>query len=363
MLYLYGNIICKGGNKLIDELKRILKNSPDDEVKSLLFQILLRINMLEETEEYTEGQFVTDLKKTYNDFLNYKRNQTDLKNNKDYKVVHILFGDSASGSLKRALKEMELQDEEKVISFSDMFSIGPVWQLHDEVGLNQRYKWIKNHLIFDDDYLDEYQHNFNITTSLINSIPKNTTIIIWVGENSHEQTALRYVLYLLKDKNYEIFLLNTTKQFKNQFNIPDTDCYPLHTGEIISEKLRIIYEKCRNIPPVNQEQRKKFEEEWRELTSTQEVLRVWENKKVKSVDESYYDDYIINKAKKLHKERKNNEFMKSARLIGEVIGYLDQYIGDVYFEYRVRHLIMNGVFEIEGVPKAMRFYSVRLKNE
>src|SRR5690554_957349 len=169
MLYLYGNIICKGGNKLIDELKRILKNSLDDEVKSLLFQILLRINMLEETEEYTEGQFVTDLKKTYNDFLNYKRNQTDLKNNKDYKVVHILFGDSASGSLKRALKEMELQDEEKVISFSDMFSIGPVWQLHDEVGLNQRYKWIKNHLIFDDDYLDEYQHNFNITTSLINS--------------------------------------------------------------------------------------------------------------------------------------------------------------------------------------------------
>lgn len=33
---------------------------------------------------------------------------------------------------------MELQDEEKVISFSDMFSIGPVWQLHEKVGFNQR---------------------------------------------------------------------------------------------------------------------------------------------------------------------------------------------------------------------------------
>jgi Domain of unknown function (DUF1835) len=42
---------------------------------------------------------------------------------------------------------MGLQDEEKVISFSDMFSIGPIWQLHDNVGLNQRYEWIKNHLI------------------------------------------------------------------------------------------------------------------------------------------------------------------------------------------------------------------------
>ncbi|ATP40358.1 hypothetical protein CSE16_10040 [Solibacillus sp. R5-41] len=347
---------------MIDELKRILKNSPDDEVKSLLFQILLRINMLEETDQYTEGQFVTDLKKTYNDFLNYKRNQTDKKNNKNYKFVHILFGDSASGSLKRALKEMESQDEEKVISFSDMFSIGPVWQLHDKVGLNQRYEWIKNHLIFDDDYIDEYQYNFNNTTSMINAIPKNTTIIVWVGANSHEQTALRYVLYLLKDNKYDIFLMDTTKQYKNQFNIPDTDCYPLHTGEIISEKLRLIYEKGRMVPPISQEQREKLEKEWQELSSTQEVLRVWENKEIKSVDVAYYDDYIINKAKKLHTERKNNDFMKSARLIGEVIGYLDQYIGDEFFEYRVRHLIMNGVFEIEGVPKAMRFYSVRLKN-
>lgn len=49
-------------------------------------------------------------------------------------------------------------------------------------------------------------------------------------------------------------------------------------------------------------------------------------------------------------------FMKSAR----VIGNLNQYIGDQFVKYRVRHLIMNGVFEIEGIPKAMRFYSVKL---
>lgn len=348
---------------MIDELKRILKNTPEDEMKSLLFQILFRINMLEETDQYTEGQFVADLKKTYNDFLNYKRNQTDLKNNKNYKVVHILFGDSASGSFRNALKEMGLQDEEKVISYSDLFSIGPVWQLHDEAGLNQRYEWIKNHLIFDDDYIDEYQHNFNNTTSMIKAIPNNTTIIIWVGENSHEQTALRYVLYLLKGKNYDIVLMDTTKQYNNHFDVPDNDCFPLHTGEIIPEKLRLIYEKGKKIAPVSQEQREKLEEEWQELSSTQEVLRVWENKEIKSVEETYYDDYIINKAKKLHKERKNNDFMKSARLIGEVIGYLNQYIGDEFFEYRVRHLIMNGVFEIEGVPKAMRFYSLRFKYE
>ena len=53
--------------------------------------------------------------------------------------------------------------------------------------------------------------------------------------------------------------------------------------------------------------------------------------------------------------------MKSALLIGEVMGYLNQYIGDQFFEYRVRYLIVNGIFEIEGVPKAMRYYSVKIR--
>ncbi|PET37472.1 hypothetical protein CN514_24355 [Bacillus sp. AFS001701] len=120
-------------------------------MKSLLFQSYLRINMIEETGQYTKGQFVDDLIKSYEDFLNYKRNQTSVKNNQIYKVIHILFGDSAAGSLKNILRKMELHDEEKVISFSDLFSIGPIWQLHDLSGLKNRYQWLRNHLIIDDD--------------------------------------------------------------------------------------------------------------------------------------------------------------------------------------------------------------------
>jgi len=135
----------------------------------------------------------------------------------------------------------------------------------------------------------------------------------------------------------------------------------LHTGEIMSEKLQLIYENSSKTPALSKEQREKFEQKWQALADTQEALRVWENRDIKSVDESYYDDLIINKAKMLHQKQENTEFILSARLIGEVIGCLDQYINDVYVEYRVRHLILKGVFEIKGIPKAMRFYSVKLK--
>ncbi len=60
---------------MINELKSIVKNSTEEEVKSLLYQIFLQIQTTEEIEQYTEKQLVLDMKKTYKNYLKYKRNQ------------------------------------------------------------------------------------------------------------------------------------------------------------------------------------------------------------------------------------------------------------------------------------------------
>ncbi|MBU8568588.1 DUF1835 domain-containing protein [Virgibacillus pantothenticus] len=345
---------------MVAEIKRILRNSLEEEKNALLLSMFMQMEMHEETAQYTEEQLVKDLKRTYHSFLNYKRNQTDIKRDNTYHAVHILFSDSTYGSLKQALKVLGLQDEEKIIAFSDLFSIGPMWRLHEQEGLSYRYEWLKNHINFDDEYIDEYEYNFNHTVSMIDAIPESTPIIVWTGENAHEQTVLRYVLFLLKEKTNDIFIINATKQFKNQFNVPSNECFPLHTGEIVPEKLMMIYEESRKEAPASQMQLEEFAKEWQALSTTKEYLRIWEDQVIKSVEENIYDDYIINKVKQIHNERKNNDFIYSARLVGEIIGDLDQYIGDAFFEYRVRQLIIKGIFEIKGVPKAMRYYSVRL---
>ncbi|TYS89845.1 DUF1835 domain-containing protein [Rossellomorea aquimaris] len=326
---------------MIDQIKKLVEHSTEDEVKSLLFHMLLRINMAQETEQ---DQLVIDLKNTYQNFVEYKRSQAVTE--KTYEAVHILFGDSASGSLKMTLKERDVGDA-KVLAFSDVFSIGPIWKLHEERGIHHRYEWLENHILFEGDELAECHEMFNETISEIEAIPDHIPITIWVGGNAHEQTALRYVLYLLKGKQNVLYIMNTTHS------------HTLHTGELSPEKMGMMYEHVS--APLNKEQRIAYEEEWQELSATQEVLRIWENGEIKRVREDYFDEYIIHTAEKLHKELENHGFMKSARLIGEVLGHVEQYIDDGYFEYRVRYLIMNGVFEIKGVPKAMRFYSVKRK--
>jgi len=341
----------------MDELKKILKNTTEDELKSLLHLIFLQIKMADETEKYSDEQFAIDLKKTYHDFLNYKRTQATTKNEASYQAVHIVFGTSTSGSLNIALKKMKLQDKEKVISFSDIFSIGPVWRLHEKQGIQHRYEWLKNHMNVEDDYIDNYQDNFSDTLSAIQATSKNTRIIIWMGENAHEQTAARYVLYLLKDKSNDVFLM----KIKENYKVNDTIFYPLHSGEMAADQLRGIYETNMEVLPLSQQERKKFQEEWEALATNQAVLRIWKNKEIHRVDEAYFDELIIQSVKELHTKRNNQEFMHAARVIGQVFGHLNQYIGDAFLEYRLRHLVFNGVLEIEGVPKGMRYYRVRLR--
>lgn len=80
------------------------------------------------------------------------------------------------------------------------------------------------------------------------------------------------------------------------------------------------------------------------------------------MSEDYLDDFINQSLHKLHKERGNSDFIKSARLIGEVIGHSLHVVGDGFIEYRVRELIVNGILDIKGVRKAMRFYEVKFRS-
>jgi hypothetical protein len=344
----------------IEEMRKKIQELPDAEARALLFQIYLRMDFLKGTE-YSHIEFVKDLEKTYETIVDILKERSEMKEEGNFQMVHILFGDSPAGALKVILKEMGIYQEEKVIAFWDMFSVGPVWELHDKSGEESRFDWMKS--VMNDEYEDfqDYKQGFQQTVHQILSIPEELPITIWVAENSHEQTGLRYVLHLLKNKMNDIQVINTTKSFVENFTRPDLTYTVLKTGEISPEKLQVIYKKSKSNSPLSQHEREKLEQEWLTLARHQETLRIWRNGRIKSVDVDYYDQYIVNMAKKLQRERESRDFMKSARLIGEVLGHLDQYVGDEFLEYRLRKLIEKGVFEVEGSLKAMRFYSVRLK--
>ena len=52
---------------------------------------------------------------------------------------------------------------------------------------------------------EEYESRYLKTSAEIAAIPEHIPIVIWTAENADEQTGIRYLLYLLKEKTSDVF--------------------------------------------------------------------------------------------------------------------------------------------------------------
>ncbi|ALC83727.1 DUF1835 domain-containing protein [Bacillus gobiensis] len=327
---------------MIDELKKAIIRLSEEEAKSLLFTVLLQGDLLKDLNE----ELAKQLNKTTESLLNYHKQ----KNQKEkYSKVHVAFSHSTSGSLKAALNHPR-DEKVKVIPIDDQFSYGPIWQLHQETGKECRWEWLNDNINYEEGELDDQIRDNKEKINELLQVPEGIPIFIWTGSNAHEQIGVRYALYHLREKRNDVYLMNVDEKYRR-------------TGEVSAEKLKEMYEKQLRNKPLSNEEKQAYINEWLGLANTKDVLRIWKNGEIQLADVSRYDRFIINLAKKLHNERGEHSFMKSARLIGEAIGQIDQNLDDLFFEYRVRSLILQGVFDIKGIPKAMRFYSVKLRSD
>ncbi|MBG0962214.1 DUF1835 domain-containing protein [Bacillus sp. SRB1LM] len=333
---------------MIDKIKNVVEDMYEDEAKHLLQSILIQLNLLE--ENYSE-----DTIKNLMDIPNQLTSNTSYKRNvKESSHIHIAFDDSTAGCLKHMLSQEE-RLEEMVIAFSEFFSIGPIHKLHMNEGQLTRQEWLVNNLTAYENYFEEeYLPRFLETMEELHTIPIETTITIWKADNAHEHVGLCFVMAQLKDKK-NIRIMNTSEAskeiLKQEYDIRGT-------GELPPESLALLQKSFIELPCLTVEKRMQFECEWDRLSNSTEFLRVWKENEVHSVQEDYFDQFIIECAKSIGADR---EFLKAPRVIGEALGLVEQLVGDTFLEYRLKELIKQEVFEFVGSLDEMRFYSVKLK--
>jgi hypothetical protein len=267
--------------------------------------------------------------------------------------VHLVSSASTAGALK-----VGLERPKTVISFQDYFSIGPVWKLDKKSGQAYRHEWMNDNINLEQ---DEYELENNFTKALleIEDIPEGVPIYIWTANNGNEQTGLRYLLFLLNNKENEVFVINTTELYKRWINSNDEKLYSnlLHPTD-----LKFLFEKSESISPLTREERIQLQREWEVLGQSKETLRLWNNGKIISVPEDYFDGLIKETIADLQNQQGTKDFIRTGRVIGETIHQMEEMVGDCYLEYRIRHLIYNGVLELKGIPRSMRHYSIKLRD-
>lgn len=269
--------------------------------------------------------------------------------------VHIVSSESAAGSLRVGLERPKV-----VIGFPDSFSIGPLCKLHEKAGQTFRNKWIYEHINYEqDDY--EYENKFANTVREIDDIPGQYPIYIWYGNNPDEQTGLRFLLFLLRDKANDIYIMNSTELYERYIMPKVGGRKILYTGHIESKDLGILFENGRKDPRISEQERMQLHEEWLFLAQTRDVLRIWMKDEINGVNENYFDSLIIDTIEMLHRKQEKNDFIKAGIVIGEVLSGTNESMNAFFFEYRIRHLLYSGFLELKGIPKSMRHYSIKLR--
>lgn len=262
--------------------------------------------------------------------------------------IHIVFGDSARGVLRYFFKSNDSEYIGEVIGIQNDFSLGPIFEINSETGMKNRFEWLKN--IYADveggEYLSHLEKTFFKELSSINSIIKNSKVILWHGENACDQAGIRYLTYLLRDKelfevNVSVLSLCTADGINYQARSLG-ECSPDRICGLLSE-----------IKIMNLERVQQLCEDFENLRASKANLRIFKDHKIIDVDESYYDDALLYNC--------SFAFQKTARVIGAAMGSVDQIISDTYLEYRVKKLIENGKLDYRGELLSMRDYEIKLQ--
>ncbi|MEK4283042.1 DUF1835 domain-containing protein [Ureibacillus sp. FSL K6-0165] len=329
----------------INQLKKAISNLSEQEVKSLLHLIMIRSEHID--EDFPE--FMQSLKNAL-----IKREKTP--NMKNPETIHIVFGASAAGGLKHAFKD---QQTEEIIELPDYFAEGPLKHYHTPEGFEQRYQWFKENYQWDSEHAEWYKFKMKEAFEKIQSINPEQRVVIWTSSNASEQTGLRLVLYLLKEKTNAVCKINTYEAYHKLYKGKEED-FPRHTGELNIEQLRACYELV-EMKELTVEMRHSLAKEGEQLFTSESILRTYKNGQILSAESNRDDDFIIEKLKEIHETQGKKDFLKAARLIGEVLGHMQQHTSYEWLEYRLRQLIAEGKVEYQGELRGMRYYEVKLK--
>ncbi|WP_238649998.1 DUF1835 domain-containing protein [Paenibacillus piscarius] len=349
-------------------IKKAVSTLRDEEVKPYLTQILAGIGELKEQYGQLDqpledhmAEPVAGLIEQYSSLMSLPEQRAFWDPAPDSNHIHILSGDSFGGSMIHALKGLGWTDTHKLIILRENYAIGPLGQLDTPEGRKLRNDWFRRHIHEYFTVSDECEREYRELLDNLEQIPEQAKIVIWTSGNACEQTGLRHIAHLLENRPNEIIVCDACTICEELFNRPDVFINYYHSGEIPADKLREALLRMDEGSRLDAAEIARLSREWQQIAEHSGALRIWQDDAVLEVPADYYDGYLLEKLDSLQPPPGDDGFLKSARLVGEALGYCEQYVGDAYFEHRVRELVYSGVLEIKGVPAAMRFYSIRRK--
>ena len=170
-------------------------------------------------------------------------------------------------------------------------------------------------------------------------------IVFWHSGIVSEQVTLRYLAKRFFGRQlWEVDVSDLRIHYWNGMKV-----VPRALGECSSPELM---EAIQHIQPISEKRMEKYRSEWTQLEKDSSVLRIFEAGQIIPVEESYYDQVLL--------DATSRRFKPASEVVGTVMGSADQIIADTFLNYRLRQLIEDQRIEHRGSLYSLGSYQVRL---
>jgi hypothetical protein len=270
-------------------------------------------------------------------------------------MIHIVFQEADIAVLQKAI-ELDESLQGKVEIIRDDYAVGPIENIYETEGYQQRRDWWKSLLEISPyntdqlmDMVDDRLAVHNLKKELDEN-PKEE-LWIWMGQNQHDVCGYYWLVSQLQSYQGRVVVLymNNLPFINEKGQI----FYPAALHEIQPKEFMKAKKLNRNITL------SEFEvdpDEWRKLCGENAMVRILEGgKKIVSKSEDFYDKDILSGL--------TNEWQKGNKVMHAILSKMKIKTGDVFLLWRMKKLAEEERIEIHGeTSKGWKDFEVKLKS-
>ena len=241
-------------------------------------------------------------------------------------MLHIVFQEADIQTLQNAI-ELDKTLQGDVWQIKDEFAVGPISNIYETDGYQQRRDWWKELLQFSpySEALDIIDDKLTVH-NLKKKLEEEEVVWIWIAPNQHDVCGYYWLVSQLADFVGKVFILNLS-------NLPFINekgglFYPANLFEIQPKEFIKAKKLAR---PVTASEFEMDSDEWKKLGNENTLVRIYEGgKKIISKEVSYYDNAIFSMLQK--------EPQKLVKFLHSFYAKTKVHTGNVFIVWRIRLL-------------------------
>lgn len=268
-------------------------------------------------------------------------------------MIHIVFNEADVKVLNAAI-EMDETLQGEVVQIKDDFAVGPLDNMYLGEGIEARKQWWRDVLAggdyegrVDDGEVDDQKTIASIVGTMRRD--EQEQVWIWAAQNGHDVSGYYWLLFYLKEfqGRVQILYLNNLPFFNDKGNI----FYPNWLHEIPAKEFLKAKKLAREITLSELEV---DPDEWQRLTNEHKGVRILEGgKKLVQHDYDFFDADI--------KKAVTADWQKASRIIHHVLSKAKYTTGDAYLLWRLKTMIAQDMFDVQGKVAGMKDFEVKTK--